>query len=106
VADVAQLEPDKPVCVTVSGQEILLVWTGGELLAIANQCPHLGHRLDTGQVRAATIQCTAHGWRFDLREGCVSRCWWTPPGSRKVRARLTRYRVVVDGQRVLVEVPS
>lgn len=106
VADVSQLEPDKPLSVTVGDQEILLIRTGEELVAIANRCPHLGHPLSTAEVKAGLIQCRAHGWRFDLRDGCVPRCWWSPPGSRRVRAKLVRYRVVLDGSRVLVELPA
>lgn len=106
LADTRQLHGDEPLCVTVAGQEILLFQIGDEVVAVANHCPHLGRALKGGVVVANVIQCPAHGWKFDLKTGCIARYWWVPPMSRRARVRLSRYRVVLDGSRILVEVPA
>lgn len=106
VADVHQLEAEGRLQVCVDEHEILLVRLSGGIVAVANRCPHLGCELREGTVRGRTIQCPAHGWKFDLDSGQVPRHWWSPPSSRGARARLPRYRVHVDGTRVLVELPG
>lgn len=43
----------------------------GTLYAIDDTCPHAGASLSAGQVDGRTVQCRAHGLRFDLLTGCM-----------------------------------
>ncbi len=63
----------------VSGREILLVNDGGEIHALASRCPHMGARLDAGEIGAeGTIVCPRHHSAFDLETGVVE-AWVTWP---------------------------
>lgn len=93
------------VVVTVHGQDILLVCLGATIVAVANTCPHLGARLEGGSVEGGALRCHAHSWRFDLRTGQLQRQWWQRQERALGRARLPTYRVVVQGNTVLLELP-
>ncbi|GGO84265.1 (2Fe-2S)-binding protein [Marinobacterium nitratireducens] len=41
----------------------------GELYAIDDSCPHQGASLAGGRLEGRTIQCCAHGLRYDLASG-------------------------------------
>jgi nitrite reductase/ring-hydroxylating ferredoxin subunit len=41
----------------------------GELLAIANHCPHEGYPMHQGSVKECVITCAWHNFKFDLRDG-------------------------------------
>ena len=43
----------------------------GELYAIDDACPHAGASLFHGVVSGRTVQCRAHGLRFDMATGCM-----------------------------------
>ncbi|MGB8509219.1 MAG: Rieske 2Fe-2S domain-containing protein [Pyrinomonadaceae bacterium] len=56
------------------GRELALYNVGGEFFCLENFCPHKGAPLADGNLRAHTVECDWHGWRFDLRTGaCVNR---------------------------------
>jgi nitrite reductase/ring-hydroxylating ferredoxin subunit len=52
-----------------SGVSVLIVRAAGRIVAIENECPHLGSRLSDGQVSGRTIRCAAHGYRWELTSG-------------------------------------
>lgn len=63
------LELDKPFSVDVAGTLVAIVDTGDQLFAIADECSHGNVMLSLGEVDDCTIECFAHGSRFDLRSG-------------------------------------
>jgi nitrite reductase/ring-hydroxylating ferredoxin subunit len=79
--------------VTVGPRELLIVRDGDAVHAVDRACPHEGFRLDRGEVSRGVLTCPAHGWRFALPSGtCLV------PGED-----LRTYRVLVDGDEVLVD---
>lgn len=65
----AELEDDKPYSVEVGDTLVALVSTEGELFAIRDECSHQAVMLSLGEVEDCTLECFAHGSRFDLRTG-------------------------------------
>jgi 3-phenylpropionate/trans-cinnamate dioxygenase ferredoxin subunit len=51
------------------GHEIALFRVGGQVRAVADSCPHAGASLFSGRLDGTTLQCRAHGLRFDLNSG-------------------------------------
>jgi nitrite reductase/ring-hydroxylating ferredoxin subunit len=60
---------DPGACVTAGGRELAVFPLPGGWCALDNACPHQGGPLAAGQRDGETIECTWHGWRFDLRTG-------------------------------------
>ena len=56
-------------CVAAGDGRVLLAHVDGEVVAYRNACLHRGSRLDGGVVRAGTITCPAHLWRYRLSDG-------------------------------------
>ncbi|HEY6296782.1 MAG TPA: aromatic ring-hydroxylating dioxygenase subunit alpha [Streptosporangiaceae bacterium] len=62
----------EPVGVRIAGQGWVVARFGGQVAAFADACPHRRARLSAGQfVDDGTLQCTYHGWRFDVGGRCV-----------------------------------
>jgi phenylpropionate dioxygenase-like ring-hydroxylating dioxygenase large terminal subunit len=62
----------EPVAVRIAGQGWVLARIGGQVAAFTDACPHRRARLSAGQlVDGGTLQCTYHGWRFDVDGRCV-----------------------------------
>ncbi|MCY1420657.1 3-phenylpropionate/cinnamic acid dioxygenase ferredoxin subunit [compost metagenome] len=51
------------------GKSLALFNVAGQLYAIDDSCPHQGASLCGGRLEGRTIQCSAHGLRFDLASG-------------------------------------
>lgn len=51
------------------GKSLALFDVDGTLYAIDDSCPHQGASLCGGRLEGRTIQCCAHGLRFDLASG-------------------------------------
>jgi nitrite reductase/ring-hydroxylating ferredoxin subunit len=58
--------------VRIGDKNILVFNVHGVLYAIDDTCPHAGASLANGKIDGLTLQCRAHGLRFDLRTGCMS----------------------------------
>lgn len=54
----------------IEGKGLALFNVDGTLYAIDDSCPHQGASLLGGSLQGRTIQCRAHGLRFDLASGC------------------------------------
>jgi len=65
----ADLEEDQPYSADVDGELVAVVSTEGELFAIRDRCSHRDVMLSLGDVEDCTLECVAHGSRFDLRTG-------------------------------------
>lgn len=66
---VATVLPGMRAVVAVAGQEILLLRVKNRLVAFRNPCPHLARPLSDGVLGSRSIQCAAHGYKYDLLTG-------------------------------------
>ena len=78
--------------------QVLVVHVNGEFLATQGICSHEYFELDKGFLTAGTLTCALHLSRFDLASGEAL----DPPAELP----LAVYPVVVEGGRVLIEVPD
>ncbi len=79
---------DKPVGVTVAGEQIALFRTSdGAPAAVADACPHRHLKLSVGTVVGDRLQCKYHGWTFDACGNGES------PAAPKMTACTTSYDV-------------
>ena len=92
----ADLVEDKPYSAEVGDELVALVRHEGELFAIQDECSHARVLLSLGEVDDHTIECFAHGSRFDLRTGEPREL----PATRPVPV----YPVRVEGDDVWVDV--
>jgi nitrite reductase/ring-hydroxylating ferredoxin subunit len=89
--DVEGLEPGGMRVVTAGELQLLVCNVDGELFAFENRCPHQDYRLSDGRLRGHLIECSLHGGRFDVRDGCPTRA--------PTRESLVTYHVqIVDGR--------
>jgi nitrite reductase/ring-hydroxylating ferredoxin subunit len=72
--------------------------TGDDFRAYQGICTHEYFELDKGFLAAGSITCALHLSRFDLADGEAL----DPPAELP----LAMYPVVVEGERILIEVPS
>lgn len=113
VARVGDIPPDSSRLVEVRGRRIALFHVDGEFFALADRCPHEGGSLCAGLLvgrltsagpghyalspRREFVQCSWHGWEFDLRTGQS----WCDPRRLKVRS----FKVTVEPGGELVKGP-
>jgi 3-phenylpropionate/trans-cinnamate dioxygenase ferredoxin component len=79
-------------------EPVLVVNADGDLRAFQGICSHEYFELDKGFLTAHGVTCALHLSRFDLTSGEAL----DPPAELP----LARYPVVVEGGRVLIEVPD
>ena len=83
-----------------AGERNLAVFDLGDtVVAVDNECRHVGNPIDDGFVSGASVTCPWHGWRYDLRTGELITVFGRRPG-------LCTYEVRVDSGDVFVEVPD
>jgi 3-phenylpropionate/trans-cinnamate dioxygenase ferredoxin subunit len=78
--------------------QVLVVNTNGDLEAVQGICSHEYFELDKGFLTAGTLTCALHLSRFDLSNG--------EPLDPPADLPLAVYQVVVEGDRILIEVPD
>lgn len=78
--------------------QVLVINNGGEFTAVQGICSHEYFELDKGFLTNGTLTCSLHLSRFDLSSG--------EPLDPPADLPLAVYPVVVDGGRVLIEVPD
>lgn len=84
----------RPILVRMLGEDIALVRTGGEVLALANLCPHRGSPLSMGTSHfPGTLSCGYHGWTFNARGECVAALAEGPDCPVVGKARVRAYAV-------------
>jgi 3-phenylpropionate/trans-cinnamate dioxygenase ferredoxin component len=91
---------DNRLVVEANEVSIVVVRAGGSIVAVENECPHLGSRLSEGQVSGRVIRCAAHGYRWDLTTG---RSLQGPRGLR--RRPLREVPVRLAGDRIMLAWP-
>jgi 3-phenylpropionate/trans-cinnamate dioxygenase ferredoxin subunit len=77
---------------------VLVIHNSGEFAAVQGTCSHEYFELDKGFLTAGTLTCALHLSRFDLQNG--------EPLDPPAELPLAVYPVVVEGGRVLIEVPD
>ena len=95
---VDEIETDRPFSVEVGDELVAIVEQGGELFAIRDECSHQKVMLSLGEVEDGTIECFAHGSRFDLRTGEPLDL----PATRPVPV----YPVKIEGDEVFVDLAN
>ena len=70
---------------------------GGNYHAIDDSCPHQGSSLASGKLDGHSLQCPAHGLRFDLRTGCMVNA---------PALRIPVYPIQIEEGRVFVTLPN
>ena len=94
----SELELDKPFSVDVNGTLVAIVQTDDGLFAIYDECSHARVMLSLGEVESDTLECFAHGSRFDLASGYPLDLPATRPGPV--------YPVKIEGDDVLVDLDN
>ncbi len=94
----AELEVDTPLVLEVNGVPVAIVSTDDGLFAIYDECSHGRVLLSEGEVDDCTIECLAHGSRFDLRTGVPRELPATHP--------VPVYPVTIQGDDVLVDLDN
>jgi phenylpropionate dioxygenase-like ring-hydroxylating dioxygenase large terminal subunit len=81
----------RPIAREILGRPMVLFrGVSGEVVALADRCPHRGVPLSLGTVERGAIVCRYHGWRFDARGACVDvPC--AGPDDGPPRARVAAY---------------
>ena len=76
--------------------QVLVINSNGDLYAVQGTCSHEYFELDNGFLTAGTLTCALHLSRFDLESG--------EPLDPPAELPLAVYEVVVEGDRILIEV--
>ena len=90
-----ELERRGKKVVDARGVAVLLMWNGGDPVALNDTCIHRGRSLSEGVVFAGRLVCAGHQWAFDLKSGyCRARERYQPV-----------YPVRIENGTVYVDVP-
>ncbi len=96
--DVSELETNRPFPAEVAGVPLAIVSTPDGLFAIYDECSHGRVPLSEGEVEGDTIECVAHGSRFDLHTGVPQELPATHP--------VPVYPVTIEADEVLVDLDN
>jgi 3-phenylpropionate/trans-cinnamate dioxygenase ferredoxin component len=98
VAELDQLPDRSTLGVELpDGTKVCLANSDGEIYAILDRCTHADFPMSQGVVHGgATIECSWHGARYDMRAGRPIRL----PAIRPIRT----FEVKVDGNDILIAV--
>ena len=94
----SELETNRPYPAEANGVPLAIVSTDDGLFAIYDECSHGRVPLSEGEVEDDTIECIAHGSRFDLRTGVPQELPATHP--------VPVYPVTIEGDDVLVDLDN
>ncbi|MGY3945316.1 DsbA family protein [Aeromonas tecta] len=89
--------PGQRALIEAEGKSLVLFNIDGQFHAIDDSCPHQGASLCGGKLEGETIQCRAHGLRFNLRTGYLQ-------GSTELK--VGRYPVEQEGDRLYIVIES
>ena len=78
--------------------QVLVINANGDLTAVQGICSHEYFELDKGFLTAGTLTCALHLSRFDVETG--------EPLDPPAEVPLAVYHVVIDGERIVIEVPD
>ena len=96
VAQLSELEQDRPTRVEVEGVPVCLVRRGDQVKAVHDTCSHQEWSLSEGLVWGNAVECALHGSTFDLDSG--------EPEALPATTAIPVFHSEVDGDTVLVDV--
>ncbi len=98
IAELANLDPDFPLGITLENQEIGVYLSDGQVYALENICPHAFAMLSQGFQEDGTIECPLHAAKFEIATGkCLSEI-----GQRDLKV----FPIKVENGRVCVKASS
>jgi nitrite reductase/ring-hydroxylating ferredoxin subunit len=97
-AKVSDVSNGKMRLVTVAGEDICLINSGGSFYAIEELCTHEDGPMHEGHLEDGNVVCPWHQARFDVKTGKVD------PETDWAKKDLRIFKVKVEGEDVLVEV--
>ncbi|MCA9920509.1 MAG: aromatic ring-hydroxylating dioxygenase subunit alpha, partial [Anaerolineales bacterium] len=71
VAPVEQVKSQVMLATQILGEDLVLWYADGEIMAWQDLCIHRGTRLSLGEVRDNTLHCPYHGWVYNASGQCV-----------------------------------
>ncbi len=77
------------------GTEIALFNVAGKFRAVENFCPHKGYPLADSHLYGNIIECSLHGWRFDVTNGA---CF------TKADCSIQSYEVKIEDGWIMIDV--
>jgi nitrite reductase/ring-hydroxylating ferredoxin subunit len=80
-----------------AGHCIALYNVDGRYYALDDSCPHQGASLGSGKVSGTSVQCPAHGLRFDLASGCML---------QSPAVKVATYPIHIEAGRVYLSLPD
>jgi phenylpropionate dioxygenase-like ring-hydroxylating dioxygenase large terminal subunit len=86
---------ERPIARTILGEHVAMYRnSSGQLVAVADTCPHRGYPLSLGTVVDDVLVCGYHGFTFDCQGVCVA-----VPGQDRIPTRLSvrTYPLVEQG---------
>ena len=98
VAKTGDLDEGEALQVIVGRKEIAIYNLDGGIYATDDICTHAYASLADGYVEGELIECPLHGGCFDIRTGKAM----SPPVTEDIKT----YEVKIDGEQILVGVPS
>lgn len=97
ICAVEDIKPGKSIRVKVGDEAIAVVRTkSGEVKAINDKCSHGEISLSEGFIDDSTIECWAHGAKFDLATG--------KPLSLPAYEPVAVYEVIIDNGDIFLEI--
>ena len=97
IARADEIPPGTGKELAAGGRVVALYNVDGTFCALDGVCPHAGGPLGQGILTGDVVTCPWHGWQFDVTSGrhCLN-----------ANLQHTTFPVRVEGDRVLVELPS
>jgi len=88
-----ELKEGKPLALTLLGEQLVVMRSGGAIGVFPDWCPHRGVRLSIGHSRfPGTLSCRYHGMTFDLKTGqCLAMLTDGPQSPIPPQVKLVRY---------------
>lgn len=98
LCDLSEVPEGRCRSFNVGDKRIAVFNVGGKYYATQNHCTHKGAQLVNGTLEGTVIECSQHGWKFDVTNGaCLS-----PRHGRKLRS----FTVVVEETTLLIDLDS
>ena len=99
ICAVEDIKPGKSIRVKLGDEAIAVVRTkSGEVKAINDKCSHGEISLSEGFIDDSTIECWAHGAKFDLATG--------KPLSLPAYEPVNTYEVIIDNGDIFLEIDA
>jgi len=99
ICSLDDLKPGKALRVKVGDEAIAIVRTpSGEVKALNDKCSHGEISLSEGFIDDETIECWAHGAKFDLNTG--------KPLSLPAYESVATYEVLIDNNDIFIEIEA